>query len=62
MHGDDDNMVSIINSESMYECLQEHGVDADFYIFEGAEHGDIPFIQTSVKEIILDFLKKTLKV
>ena len=46
----------------MYECLQEHGVDADFYIFEGAEHGDIPFIQTSVKEIILDFLKKTLKV
>lgn len=62
MHGNEDNMVSIINSEDMYECLQEHGVDADFYIFEGAEHGDIPFIQTSVKEIILDFLKKTLKV
>jgi dienelactone hydrolase len=39
LHGDKDNRVPIMKSESMYQALQEAGVESKFVIIPGAGHG-----------------------
>ena len=39
IHGDQDKLVPIIEGESMYEALQEAGVESKFVVIPGAGHG-----------------------
>lgn len=58
LHGSGDTIVPIHNSEKLYDTLQAHGVPSDFVVIEGADHAAYPFVQTQVKELILDFLNR----
>jgi acetyl esterase/lipase len=60
LHGVMDNQVHHKQSELLYEALTSAGAQADLYLIEGANHGDIPFVQTEIKEIILSFLNRNL--
>ena len=57
LHGTADITVDIANSENLYEKLQKCGVKSDYYVLEGAAHGDDMFYQEPVYEIIDHFLK-----
>ena len=39
IHGDQDEVVSVSHGQLMYEALQEHGVESELIIIEGAGHG-----------------------
>jgi len=39
IHGDEDDLVPLSASETMYAALQEHGVTSNFIVIEGAGHG-----------------------
>jgi acetyl esterase/lipase len=62
LHGSADDLVKVEQSEILYQALEKAGVPVDLYIIEGANHGDVHFAQTEVKEIILSFLDKNLAV
>lgn len=59
-HGTGDITAPIEGSEHLYNCLVNKGVKADFYVLDGAAHGDDMFYQTPVYDIIDDFLKANL--
>lgn len=58
LHGTNDNTVPDSQSDMLYDALEKAGVKADLYKIDGADHADVEFAQTEVKQIILDFLKK----
>ena len=61
LHGTDDQLVPISQSELLYAALQKAGTTADFYRLEGAGHATAEFYQDEVWEIIHDFLKANLQ-
>lgn len=58
LHGTADQLVPAKHSETLYRALEEKGNTVDFYLVEGADHADRPFVNTEVKQIIADFLKQ----
>ena len=60
LHGSADPLVDIKNSELLYELLQKHGREAEFYTLEGAVHGDDLFYQECMMERIDAFLKRVM--
>ena len=58
LHGANDPLVSISQSESLYDKLTEAGVYTEYYVLEGAVHGDQMFYQDEVFAYIIDFMKK----
>lgn len=60
LHGVEDDVIPISQGELLYDTLTEHGVPADLYRINGANHADIQFSQTEVKDIILNYLNKVL--
>lgn len=61
LHGSADTTVPIEQSIYYYEALERAGVKTDFYIFEGAGHGDARFYQEEVYDIIDAFLRELVK-
>lgn len=59
LHGNEDKLVPLSQSEIMYETLQKNNVDSEFYIIEGAEHGVDEFYQKEVLEKVAAFLERT---
>lgn len=59
-HGDADICVLPEQSEKMYQKLTEKKVYTEYYLLKGEGHGAAAFYQDETKEIVLDFLKKTL--
>ena len=57
IHGTADDLVPIENSEKIYAALLWKGVEADFWVIEGANHSDYKCFQTVIKERILGFLQ-----
>lgn len=55
LHGIGDRLVHHSQSEAMYRCLTEHGVEAELYLLEGAGHASREFSQPQVQQIILKF-------
>ena len=55
-HGTADPLVSIYESDILYEKLKEEGVEATLYHVEGAAHGDINFFQPAITDIMIEFL------
>ncbi|WP_342608990.1 alpha/beta hydrolase [Vibrio tritonius] len=60
MHGSQDTLVSPVQSSQLYQTLQEDGVPADYYLIEGAEHGDLSWYQDSVIQLVVNWFIKTL--
>ena len=60
LHGSADITVAMANSENLYNKLTDCGVPAEFYVLEGAAHGDDMFYQPQVLELIDIFLKRHL--
>ena len=60
LHGSADITVAMANSENLYNRLTDCGVPAEFYVLEGAVHGDDMFYQPPVIDLIDAFLKKHL--
>ena len=60
LHGSADITVAMANSENLYNKLTECGVPAEFYVLEGAGHGDDRFYQPPMIDLIDGFLKKYL--
>lgn len=58
LHGTDDHVVGIRQSEILYEALEKAGVEADLYELEGADHATPHFVQPQVQELILGFLER----
>ncbi|WP_024953484.1 alpha/beta hydrolase [Sulfurospirillum arcachonense] len=61
MVGDADRRVAANQSELLHDALLEKGVDSTLYILKGAGHGNLPWEQTDVSNIIVKFLDKNLK-
>lgn len=59
-HGEADICVLPEQSEGFYKKLTEKNVYAEYYVLKGEGHGAAVFYQDSVKDIVLDFLKKVL--
>ncbi len=60
LHGNDDHVVNIEQSEMYYQALKDNGRDVTYYVLDGADHGSDEFFQTDVQKIILDYLKDKL--
>lgn len=60
LHGTGDTLVPCEHSKILYRTFQEKGVDTDLYLIEGANHADHPFVQESVKALMLKFLNDRL--
>lgn len=61
LHGTADTQVAYYHSEVMYQTLQDAGVDTELILIRGAEHADHAFVQTEIKDLILEFLDRQLK-
>lgn len=60
LHGSADITVAMANSENLYNKLTDCGVPAEFYVLEGAVHGDDKFYQPPMLDLIHAFLKRHL--
>nr|WP_314464747.1 alpha/beta hydrolase [uncultured Clostridium sp.] len=60
LHGVDDRMVPISQSEQLYKKLQEQGVISEFYALKGAGHGTDDFYQEGTQKLVIEFLNKVL--
>lgn len=61
LHGTEDKIVPIAQSEALYHALTTAGTEAELYRIEEAGHAGAEFNQEEVKEIIADFLDRHLK-
>nr|WP_225208982.1 alpha/beta hydrolase [Limosilactobacillus walteri] len=60
LHGTEDVVVPIKDSECLYEKLVKNEVPAELYEINGASHMDVKFMQPEVFKIVLTFLEKHL--
>lgn len=62
LHGDEDPLVPLSISESLYERMVEAGLEhqTDLYVVKGGGHGTRELFQAECKEYILNFLNKHL--
>lgn len=60
MHGTADTLVSPMQSKHLYEAMKAKGVDVRYILLEGAKHGDSPWFQDQVINIIVEWFKQKL--
>ncbi|MBQ3443415.1 MAG: alpha/beta hydrolase [Selenomonadaceae bacterium] len=60
MHGMEDNIVSPIQTELLFQALKNHGVEAERYLVPNANHADEYWQQEEVFNLIDEFLKRYL--
>ena len=61
MHGNADKTISPSQSKLLYDALIKNGIDANYYILNGADHYAYYFYQPKAFGIIVDFLNRVLK-
>ena len=61
MHGSGDKVVSPLQSNKMFEALQNKKVEAEYVLVRGAEHGDLPWYQPGVISRVVNFFDRHLK-
>ncbi|MEI8095470.1 MAG: alpha/beta hydrolase [Spirochaetales bacterium] len=61
LHGLKDGLVSMAQSELLYDALEAHGVPVDLYRLEGADHASVEFFQPAVTDLIRAFFAKCLR-
>ncbi|MFC3024062.1 alpha/beta hydrolase fold domain-containing protein [Vibrio zhugei] len=55
MHGSNDSLVSPVQGAQLFEALQAHGHTPEYYLIEGADHGDESWYQEATIKIIVDW-------
>ncbi len=58
LHGTEDAVVPMAQSEALYDTLQKDGVPCKFAVVEGAAHGDDLFYQDEVTDLVISFLNR----
>ena len=61
LHGAEDPLVNVKQSERLYQILRDAGVPAELDVYQGATHGDDLFYQSEAKSRVVDFLRKHLE-
>jgi acetyl esterase/lipase len=61
IHGTEDTIVPISESEYFYDELKKVGVDVTLTKVMGAEHADLYFFQKEISDEIIEFFNRTLK-
>lgn len=61
MHGTADKLVSPLQSERLHAELVNRGNRADYYLVDGAGHGDIYWFQPAVIDVITGWFQDTLQ-
>ena len=56
LHGTEDTVVPMAQSDALYDALQKKGVPCEFTVVEGAAHGDDLFYQDEMTDAVLQFL------
>lgn len=59
LHGTEDALVPVSQSDAFYKTLTETGVPAEYLRIEGAAHAGAEFFQEQIKEAVLEFLDRT---
>ncbi len=60
MHGDEDPLVSPVQSAQMFEKLKGENVDVQYIVVKGAKHGDISWYQPNIIGTVVDWFKEKL--
>ena len=60
MHGDQDKLVPVHQSQLLFKALQNSGVEADFHVIKGVGHGGKEFNTFENKQRVLNFFKDKL--
>ena len=60
LHGTADKMVTTLQSEHLYNDLKACNVPATFYLLEDAGHGDDPWFQQPIIDLIVEWFKQQL--
>jgi len=60
LHGEEDSLVPVAQSEMLYAALTHEGVHAEMDVLKGVSHGADEFYQTVMKERVLRFLHNAL--
>ncbi|GBG95327.1 alpha/beta hydrolase [Ligilactobacillus salitolerans] len=58
LHGTEDEVVPVADSEQLYQKLIENQHPADLIELQGAQHMDPAYLQPEVSQLIIDFIKK----
>ena len=61
LHGNADSLVPVEQSRSLYDLLEQNGVEATLVELDGTDHGGPAFTTPMVRNMILDFLNQHLK-
>ncbi|MEM9701497.1 MAG: prolyl oligopeptidase family serine peptidase, partial [Planctomycetota bacterium] len=61
LHGTEDPLVPLDQSERLYSALQRAGVPATLVVFPGAGHGGGPFVQPRTTARIAEFFARHLR-
>ena len=60
IHGSKDRMVPFAQSVMLFNALKDAGKEVEFYQLKGADHGQAPFWQRSVLDIVERFIRKNM--
>ncbi|MCD8338782.1 MAG: alpha/beta hydrolase [Burkholderiales bacterium] len=60
MHGDQDALVSRVQSDQMYEALKAKNQDVKYYVLKDAAHGDASWYQPNVISIVTNWFEEKL--
>ena len=60
MHGTNDMLVSPIQSEQLYNALEQSGNTADYIVVQDAGHGDLVWYQKSIIDLVVNWFKEHL--
>ena len=58
LHGTEDTVVPMAQSEKLYDALQKEGIPCEFAAVEGAAHGDDLFYQDEMTDQVISFLNR----
>lgn len=58
LHGTEDAVVPMAQSEKLYNTLQKAGIPCEIAVVEGAAHGDDLFYQDEMTDLVLSFLNR----
>ena len=58
LHGTEDAVVPMAQSEKLYNTLQKAGIPCEMAVVEGAAHGDDLFYQDEMTDLVLSFLDR----
>lgn len=61
MHGTEDKLVSLVQSEQLYEALKQDGNRVTYVKVEGAAHGDTVWFQKPIIDKVVTWFKDNLK-